>query len=118
MYSRIKAFLILAAAIVALGSLSACQTTNNPSAETVATIINQTSYTLELQRQGEFVGTLATGAYNLRGPSSRDATRSVTLVVLADDGDGEYVGSTYRSFREGTFIVREVTDNILNRPRS
>ena len=115
---RIKKFpVILLAAGILLVALSGCQTFMGGQGDAVATVINQTNYDLEVQKQGEYVTVLGRGdTYNLRGAGGRQLVRSITLVVLAYDEQGEYVGSAYRAFRERGFRVWEISSGTLSRP--
>lgn len=89
-----------------------------PAGENIATVINQTGYTLEVQRQGDYVATLGRGeTYHLQARQDAEGgSHPVTLVVLAYEDQGDYVGTANRIFRPRSFAVWEVTSSILNRP--
>ncbi len=94
-----------------------CQTFGGAEGPAIATVINQTIHDLEVQEQGEFVTVLGRGdTYNVRGPTGRAPVRSVTLVVLAYDEQGEYVGSAFRTLRQRGFTVWEISNRTLRRP--
>ncbi len=86
--------------------------------EKIATVVNQTHFTLEVQRQGDYVATLGRGdTYHLEADKdSKTAGGAVTLVVLAYEEQGGYVGTAHRVFRPRSFVVWEITSAQLNRP--